>query len=75
MNFIITLLGLFSGLKGFLEKVLAVIISKQNIEQGKILERSEQVVRDAEIKEKQTEILLQDVSVSNTITKMEEGKF
>jgi len=76
------IVGILSGVVKISLKILDMIRDKKLIDQGRAIERAENVKKDLErskeeleLNREQTEILLKEADKKDIISKMESGKF
>ena len=75
MQYVAAILGFFSGAFKAFGRVLDMLRTKRDVNQGRVLEQAEQAKRENELMRKETEVLIEKRNKDDTIEKLKKGTF
>mgnify|MGYP003346981954 CR=1 FL=1 len=75
MQYVAAILGFFSGAFKAFGRVLDMLRTKRDVNQGRVLEQAEQAKRENELMRKETEVLTENRTKDDVAKKLESGTF
>lgn len=75
MSYVASILGFFAGVFKALGRVLDMIRTRRDVNQGRALEQAEQAKRENELMRKETEVLTENRTKDDVAKKLENGTF